>query len=79
MNRIVVVFQPHRYSRTQHLQEGFARALLRCGVLVVNEVYSAGEEPIDGGLQPLRTFLSKPAPRIAELLGVPELCDLAAL
>lgn len=46
--RIVVVFQPHRYSRTQHLQGGFAQVLLRCGVLVVNEVYSAGEEPIDG-------------------------------
>jgi UDP-N-acetylmuramate--alanine ligase len=47
-HRIVVVFQPHRYSRTQHLQEGFAQALLGCGVLVVSEVYSAGEDPIEG-------------------------------
>jgi len=46
--RLVVVFQPHRYSRTRDLFEDFAEALSDLDVLVMTEVYSAGEEPING-------------------------------
>lgn len=46
--RLVVVFQPHRYSRTRDLFEDFAEALSAPDVLILTEVYSAGEEKING-------------------------------
>jgi len=47
-SRLVVVFQPHRYTRTHDLFEDFAEALSQPAVLVLTEVYSAGEEKING-------------------------------
>jgi UDP-N-acetylmuramate--alanine ligase len=47
-NRLVVVFQPHRYSRTRDLFEDFSVVLGAPDVLVLTEVYSAGEELISG-------------------------------
>jgi UDP-N-acetylmuramate--alanine ligase len=46
--RLVVVFQPHRYTRTRDLFEDFARVLSEADVLVVLEVYPAGESKIAG-------------------------------
>ncbi len=46
--RIVTVFQPHRYSRTQALADQFAHAFAHDDVLVVMDVFSAGEMPIPG-------------------------------
>jgi UDP-N-acetylmuramate--alanine ligase len=46
--RIVAVFQPHRYTRAQALEEEFARAFYHADVLVVLPIYAAGEEPIPG-------------------------------
>ncbi len=46
--RVFVVFQPHRYTRTQSLFEEFTRAFNDCDVLVVIPVYPAGEKPIEG-------------------------------
>ena len=46
--RIVVVFQPHRYSRTQALLDEFARAFDQADLVVVMGVFSAGEMPIPG-------------------------------
>jgi len=46
--RLVVVFQPHRYSRTRDLFEDFAQVLSSIDVLVVMEVYPAGEAKIAG-------------------------------
>ena len=46
--RLVVVFQPHRYSRTRDLFEDFTEVLTAADVLLVLEVYAAGEEPIAG-------------------------------
>lgn len=46
--RVVVVFQPHRYTRTGALFDDFTRAFYQCDVLVVLPVYAAGETPIDG-------------------------------
>jgi UDP-N-acetylmuramate--alanine ligase len=46
--RIVVVFQPHRYTRVQALEEDFARAFYHADVLVVLPIYAAGEDPIAG-------------------------------
>ncbi len=47
-SRVVSVFQPHRYSRTQALAGQFGPALQGADLLVVTDVYSAGEKPIDG-------------------------------
>ncbi|MDT7688339.1 MAG: UDP-N-acetylmuramate--alanine ligase [Acidobacteriota bacterium] len=46
--RMVVLFQPHRYSRTQDLMEEFARSFNNADVLMVTDVYAASEEPIEG-------------------------------
>lgn len=46
--RLVVVFQPHLYSRTRDFAEGFGRALLGADSVVVLPIYPAREEPIDG-------------------------------
>ena len=46
--RVVLVFQPHRYSRTRDLMDDFASVLSDAEVLVLLDVYAAGEEPIAG-------------------------------
>jgi UDP-N-acetylmuramate--alanine ligase len=46
--RIVTVFQPHRYTRTQALEEDFGRAFYHADVVLVLPIYAAGEEPIPG-------------------------------
>jgi UDP-N-acetylmuramate--alanine ligase len=46
--RKVVVFQPHRYSRTQALFDDFARAFYQSDVLVVMPIYAASEKKIEG-------------------------------
>jgi len=46
--RLVMAFQPHRYSRTRDLLDDFAEVLSRCDAVILTEVYSAGEAPIAG-------------------------------
>ena len=46
--RVVVAFQPHRYSRTHGLFADFVTAFRRTDVLVLTDIYSAGEQPIEG-------------------------------
>jgi UDP-N-acetylmuramate--alanine ligase len=46
--RVVVVFQPHRYTRTQHLQTEFFTAFNQADKLVIMDIYAAGEKPIPG-------------------------------
>ncbi|MGA0586803.1 UDP-N-acetylmuramate--L-alanine ligase [Dyella sp. KRB-257] len=46
--RLVVAFQPHRYSRTRDLLDDFANVLAEADVLLLTEVYPAGEAPIAG-------------------------------
>jgi len=46
--RLVLAFQPHRYTRTRDLLDDFGRVLGDCDVLLVTEVYAAGEAPIAG-------------------------------
>ncbi len=47
-NRLVVVFQPHRYTRTRDLFDDFTEVLSTADVLLLTEVYPAGEAPIPG-------------------------------
>lgn len=46
--RTVVIFQPHRYSRTQDLMEDFARSFNNADMLFVCDIYAASEDPIEG-------------------------------
>jgi UDP-N-acetylmuramate--alanine ligase len=46
--RVVCVFQPHRYSRTRDLLAEFATAFNDADVLVLSDIYAAGEEPLPG-------------------------------
>jgi UDP-N-acetylmuramate--alanine ligase len=46
--RVITVFQPHRYSRTQHLRDDFLTAFYQSDVLIVMDIYAAGEAPIPG-------------------------------
>ncbi|MEX0999283.1 MAG: UDP-N-acetylmuramate--L-alanine ligase [Thermodesulfobacteriota bacterium] len=46
--RVVVIFQPHRYSRTKLLFDEFARALVDTDMLYIMDIYAASEDPIDG-------------------------------
>ncbi len=46
--RLLVLFQPHRYTRTKHLWDDFCRAFNLADVLIVSEIYAAGEAAIDG-------------------------------
>ncbi len=47
-NRLLVLFQPHRYTRTQHLWDEFCRAFNQADVLVLLDIYAASEAPISG-------------------------------
>ena len=46
--RVIVVFQPHRYTRTASLWAEFADAFVGADKVVLTDVYAAGEEPIPG-------------------------------
>jgi UDP-N-acetylmuramate--alanine ligase len=78
--RVVVVFQPHRYTRTSALWRDFADAFTGADEVVLTDVYPAGERPIAGvsGRLLVRAVLDRhPAapvsylPRRADLLDVP--------
>jgi UDP-N-acetylmuramate--alanine ligase len=46
--RVLVLFQPHLYSRTRHLAHGLARALSAADAVAVTDVYAAREKPVEG-------------------------------
>jgi UDP-N-acetylmuramate--alanine ligase len=46
--RIIAVFQPHRYTRLQHLMDGFAGSFSESDALFLTDIYPAGEKPIPG-------------------------------
>jgi UDP-N-acetylmuramate--alanine ligase len=46
--RTIAVFQPHRYTRTQFLQDEFGNAFQEADLVIVTDIYPAGEQPIAG-------------------------------
>jgi UDP-N-acetylmuramate--alanine ligase len=46
--RVIAVFQPHRYTRTQGLFNEFLTAFYQADVLIITDIYGAGENPIEG-------------------------------
>lgn len=74
--RVVVAFQPHRYSRTEEHWEAFGPALAAADIVVVTDVYAAGESPVPGvtGALIARSAISAGA----EVVYVPHRAELAA-
>ena len=47
-SKITVIFQPHRYSRTQNLMSDFAKCFMDADKLYITDIYAASEQPIEG-------------------------------
>lgn len=77
-NRLVMIFQPHRYSRTRDLYDDFAHVLDNVDVLIMLDVYSAGETPIAGsdGRALCRTIRSRGK---LDPIFVPAIADLPSV
>jgi UDP-N-acetylmuramate--alanine ligase len=74
--RLIVAFQPHRFTRTQFLMNDFGRAFTGADALVITDIYAAGEDPIAGvTLDSLATAVR--ADFTGELRVVPALSDVA--
>ena len=59
--RVIAVFQPHRYTRLYHLMDQFAGCFSNTDVLVLTEIYPAGEKPIMGiGIDALASKVKHP-------------------
>ncbi len=78
--RVIVVFQPHRYSRTASIGPAFADAFVGADQVVLTDVYAAGETPVPGvsGRTVLHAVLDKHPglqvaylPSLTDLVGVP--------
>jgi UDP-N-acetylmuramate--alanine ligase len=76
--RIVVLFQPHRYTRTQDQMEEFARSFNNADVVYVTDIYAASEDPIPGITaevltEAIKRYGHKSAQYIGPLEGAPEM------
>ena len=47
-NNIIIIFQPHRYSRTKSLYSNFINVLMKAKYLFISDIYPAGEKPLKG-------------------------------
>jgi UDP-N-acetylmuramate--alanine ligase len=75
--RIVVAFQPHRYTRTRDLMNEFGDALAAADEVVLTSIYAASEEPIPGvTIEALASAVNKV--RSSPVVVVPKLDDMAA-
>lgn len=72
--RIVAVFQPHRYSRTRDCLQDFGPSLAAADLVVLTDIYPAGEVPIPG--ISLETLAAAIRPHVGTLVIVPRLDDL---
>jgi len=75
--RLLVAFQPHRYTRTQHCFDELTRAFNRADVLFLSDVYAAGEEPI-AGADSATLAAAVRAHGHRDVSHVPQVDDLAA-
>ena len=72
--RLVAVFQPHRYTRTRDLMSEFGPALGLADVVVLTDIYAAGEAPIPGIT--LDTLAAQVREHVKELVVVPQVTDV---
>jgi UDP-N-acetylmuramate--alanine ligase len=74
--RLMAVFQPHRYTRTRDLLTGFGPALSQADVVVLTDIYPAGEPAIPGVT--IEALADAVRPSVAELHVMPRLVDVPA-
>ncbi|PIQ86614.1 MAG: UDP-N-acetylmuramate--L-alanine ligase, partial [Candidatus Omnitrophica bacterium CG11_big_fil_rev_8_21_14_0_20_43_6] len=72
VKRKIVVFQPHRFSRTQLLLDDFAGAFTRADYLIITDIYAASEKPIEGVNAPALLEKLKKADPSKEVLYLPK-------
>jgi UDP-N-acetylmuramate--alanine ligase len=78
-SRLVAVFQPHRYTRTRDLLDDFGRALSAADVVVLTDIYAAGEPPIPGvTLDALAAVVGRTAKELHVVAKVDELPSAVA-
>ena len=75
--RLVCVFQPHRYSRTKLLLKEFGNAFKEADVLVLTDIYAAGEKPIEGvtGESMLKEVIETTSQDVSYIPNVDEIAD----
>jgi UDP-N-acetylmuramate--alanine ligase len=73
-SRIIAVFQPHRFSRTRDLLDDFGPALSHADVVVLTDIYAAGEAPLSNVTVDALADAIRPA--VSELHVVPQLDDV---
>ncbi len=74
--RIVVAFQPHRYTRTRDLMAEFGSALAAANEVVLTDIYAASEDPIPGvTIEALAAAVNQARPTPVHV--VPKLADMA--
>jgi len=76
-SRLVVVFQPHRYSRTRDLLDDFGPALSQADVVFLTDIYPAGERAIPGIT--VETLAAAIDPHVTRLVVTPQIDDVPAL
>jgi UDP-N-acetylmuramate--alanine ligase len=74
--RLGVVFQPHRYTRTRDLLTDFGPSLADADVVVLTDIYAAGEKPLPG--ISLDALAAAMRPRVRRLEVVPAIDDVPA-
>src|SRR5262249_21722371 len=75
--RVVVAFQPHRFSRTAQLMDAFGPALAAADHVILTDIYGAGEEPIPGATLDALASAIRSSSSVA-LDVVPRLDDVVA-
>lgn len=73
--RLICVFQPHRYSRTQLLFDDFCTCFTGCDELILTDIYAAGEAPIEGVSSAVLAEAIKQAGKI-NIRYIPALSDI---
>ena len=77
--RLIAVFQPHRYSRTRDLLEDFGPALAIADVVVLTDIYPAGEPPIPGvTVEALASAIRRAAPHLHVVRALSDLAPFVA-
>ena len=74
--RIVTVFQPHRYSRTKALYKKFQACFNDSDILILTDIYSAGEQPIPGVTSKLLTDYILENGFLNKIAYIPKLADI---
>ena len=77
--RLIAVFQPHRYTRTRDLLDDFGPALAIADIVVLTDIYAAGEPPIPGiTLEELAGAVRREAPQLHVVPALPDVAPFVA-